>query len=432
VIQVSTQPAPIPAAPTSSQEEMLSPGDLLRFIYTCPLAMLMTTKDGGVRLLSAGAVSLLMPFSRDGAIDNLFELLEIHAPRLREVVQSALTGPARRLEGHRIKVAPGDPSEASWLEVNAVAFDDGYSFVCHDVSAVVDREQRGRAAAAEEAHLRGKVETATAILHDLGNVLTGIGSRAVEVRRHAADASVGQNLKRATEFLRPHAVPLDAILGAAGRGKALVGLLASMATATERTQSQIIESLDKLALFLSHAQELLEIHRTYAGPGRAASQGRSSVDRILIDVRSMMESAMTKRGGALTIKAARGPLPAVRVDRSKLLQVLLNLVKNAAEAFDGLPPGGMRQVELSADLGASGGLAITVRDNGPGFSAALAQRLFEDGFSTKNRGSGVGLGACRRIIESFGGELTLTSDGPGNGALARVALPREVISHDAD
>lgn len=415
--------------PAPDEGEGLTRDELLRFVYTSPQAMLLTSADGRVRLMSAGAVSLLMPLSADGSVDDLFALLEPHEPRLRALVREALDGPGRRLEALRVAVPAAGRRAAAWIQLDAVPFEGECSFTCHDVTAAVEREARYREAVAAEAHQRGKTETATAILHDLGNALTGIGGRAVEARRQLTAVTVTQNLARTVSFLEPHEGRLDDALGA-GRGKGLLTLLRSMRDAAEAARAGGLASLEKMTAHLAHAQELLSIQRAYAGSGSAASRGRVSVERVLADVQSMMDGALSNRGGALVVAAPAARLPPVRVDRSKLMSVLLNLVKNAAEACDELPSGSAPRVELAAAIEADGGLSITVRDTGPGFGADRAARLFEDGFSTKERGSGVGLGACRKIIESLDGRLTLTSEGPGTGALATLFLPREVVTHD--
>lgn len=416
-----------PAEPPPSEERPLTESDLLRFIYTCPQALVMTSLHGRARLMSAGAVALLVPLSDSGSIDDVFALLEQHAPDFGERLRGAMAGPLRRLSGLRINCDAAPPRPASWLEVSAVPFDDGYALALQDVTAAVDQEARYRAAIAEEAHQRGKIETAVGILHDLGNALTGIGGCVVEARRVSGDAAVAQNLGRTATFLRPHEAALSTLLGA-GRGKALVELFASMASAAERAQREALGHLEKITAYLTHAQEILAIQRAYAGAGADASEGRVSVERMLLDVQSMTAHLVEKRGGVMLIAPRTARLPEVRADRSKLMQVLLNLVKNAAEAMDELPPGSAPEVSLSAALTGDGGLSIAVRDTGPGFSRERGERLFEHGYSTKERGSGVGLGACRRIIESFGGGLTVTSGGSGEGALARIVLPREIVS----
>jgi hypothetical protein len=133
-------------------DDALARNELLRFICACPQALLLTSTEGRVRVMSAGAAAMLIPFSVDGSLNDVFALFERHEPRFRALVREALAGPSRRLEGLRIKMDAGPREAASWLEVSAVVFGDGCSITCHDVTRTVAQEARCRAALAEEAH----------------------------------------------------------------------------------------------------------------------------------------------------------------------------------------------------------------------------------------------------------------------------------------
>ncbi len=112
----------------------------------------------------------------------------------------------------------------------------------------------------------------------------------------------------------------------------------------------------------------------------------------------------------------------VLVDRTQIQQVLLNLIRNAAEAIIGsgqVLPG---LVVVSASLGSDSRMYIDVSDNGPGLSQGIAERLFEPFVSSKLTGMGIGLSICRTIIEGHGGSLT-AEPGTTEGMRFRIALP---------
>jgi signal transduction histidine kinase len=101
----------------------------------------------------------------------------------------------------------------------------------------------------------------------------------------------------------------------------------------------------------------------------------------------------------------------------KLRQVLLNLVKNGAEAAG---PGGRVRVELSR--GAAGGAKIAVSDSGPGLSAEASRKVFEPFFTTKPTGTGLGLAVSLGIVHAHGGTLE-AGQAPGGGARFTIHLP---------
>jgi signal transduction histidine kinase len=107
----------------------------------------------------------------------------------------------------------------------------------------------------------------------------------------------------------------------------------------------------------------------------------------------------------------------VHADRDQVLQVLLNLVRNALEALG--PRGGRLAVTAAR---APGGVAFTVRDDGPGIAPDDLARVFEPYFTTKEGGTGLGLAIARRIAEEHGGTLEAEST-PGAGAAFTLVLP---------
>jgi signal transduction histidine kinase len=109
--------------------------------------------------------------------------------------------------------------------------------------------------------------------------------------------------------------------------------------------------------------------------------------------------------------------PIGAIHRGKITQVVVNLVRNAAQAS---PPGG--EVDVIVDEDAQGGAVIRVVDRGSGMPADVVARLGEPFFTTKERGSGLGLGISRRVVDEHGGTLAIQSS-PGTGTEVVVTLP---------
>ncbi|MDB4970899.1 MAG: Signal transduction histidine kinase [Myxococcales bacterium] len=105
------------------------------------------------------------------------------------------------------------------------------------------------------------------------------------------------------------------------------------------------------------------------------------------------------------------------IHRGKITQVVVNLVRNAAQAS---APGG--EVDVFVDADGDGAALIRVRDRGSGMAPDVVARLGEPFFTTKERGSGLGLGISRRVIDEHGGTIDIQSD-PGVGTEVLVTLP---------
>jgi signal transduction histidine kinase len=113
------------------------------------------------------------------------------------------------------------------------------------------------------------------------------------------------------------------------------------------------------------------------------------------------------------------------VDRSHLLQILVNLIANAKQAMDDVVVVDRpRRMQLCADAGDHRrGLRIQVEDDGEGIAPENLTRLFAHGFTTRKTGHGFGLHSCALAAREMGGTLTAKSDGPGRGATFTLELP---------
>jgi signal transduction histidine kinase len=110
-------------------------------------------------------------------------------------------------------------------------------------------------------------------------------------------------------------------------------------------------------------------------------------------------------------------LPAVRADSDLIVQVLLGLLSNAADA---VPRGGVVQLDARATEGA---IEIAVADSGPGVPEALRGQVFEPFFTTRDKGTGLGLAVARQIVEAHAGRIEV-GERPGGGAAFRISLPQ--------
>ena len=123
---------------------------------------------------------------------------------------------------------------------------------------------------------------------------------------------------------------------------------------------------------------------------------------------------------ALVVRRYR-PVPPVLADESRLGQVFLNLLMNAAQAI----PTGERDdhlIRVSTDTDPSGDVVIEVSDTGTGISAPAAHQLFEPFFTTRSDGTGLGLAICREIVDELGGDIRFQS-AAGRGTTFRIVLP---------
>jgi signal transduction histidine kinase len=110
------------------------------------------------------------------------------------------------------------------------------------------------------------------------------------------------------------------------------------------------------------------------------------------------------------------------VDKHKVLQILVNLVRNAKYALD---DGGRNDKRLTVRVATDGDgfVKISVIDNGVGIPPEHLTRIFAHGFTTRKNGHGFGLHSGALAAKEMGGSLSVHSDGPGQGAMFVLSLP---------
>lgn len=117
-----------------------------------------------------------------------------------------------------------------------------------------------------------------------------------------------------------------------------------------------------------------------------------------------------------------GPVPPVLVDRHKVLQVLINLLRNAKYAL-GESKAPEKRLTISLGMNGNSRVKISVQDNGVGIPPENLTRIFAHGFTTKKQGHGFGLHSGALAAKEMGGSLHAQSEGPGRGATFILELP---------
>src|ERR1041384_8015344 len=145
-----------------------------------------------------------------------------------------------------------------------------------------------------------------------------------------------------------------------------------------------------------------------------------TADQLVEDSIAMNIGAFERHG--IVLDRRFSPSPPVRVDRHRVLQILINLLRNAKYALDDVQRIDKRITITIAPVNEQM-LRIAVADNGIGISPENLDRIFGHGFTTRKNGHGFGLHSGALAAKELGGSLTVASDGPGKGAVFTLPLP---------
>lgn len=265
----------------------------------------------------------------------------------------------------------------------------------------------------------GMAEIANSVIHNVGNVLNSINVSAVLAKRQV-EHSKSEALARVVGLLDEHPDDLAAFLSSDPRGQLVPGYLRQLSQALAEERETLLQGLDRLFRGVEHVNAIIAAQQPHAGGSNV---------RELVDVTELLEEAITLSTGPHhdrgQVVCDVGAVPPIPLDRSKVLQILVNLITNAWQAMEKTPRGA-HLLGLSCSMAAVEGtdfVRISVRDQGEGIAADNLGRLFSQGFTTKSRGHGLGLHASAIAAIEMGGKLAAASDGPGRGSVFTLELP---------
>ena len=334
---------------------------------------------------------------------------------------AALAGAPYDLE-HRIVV----DGAVKWVRERAEIGRDENGTPRFGVGTVQDISERKRL---EEIHRfsafqAGVAEMGISVLHNIGNAITSVVADTNAVSR------TSEELARMAALLERHCDEFEGRSGDQGlsphQAQYLLTVQRQAAGSIARLYQQGLAMRSRrINASVQHIADIVRIQQNAALP---------SAGNAPFDLGQALEDALAMQGDTLAqhdirVEVAVDPsLGQVGLSRNRLLQAMINVLKNAYEAIRERQlrePGAFQgRIRVRAEGLADGRLRIRVEDNGVGVERAQRPDLFRFGYSTKNRGSGFGLHATALFVQELDGHIELESEGPDRGATLVMTLPR--------
>ncbi len=294
-----------------------------------------------------------------------------------------------------------------------------------EVLVIHDLRERIRAEEQEEyaAYQAGIAEMATMVLHNIGNALTTTNGALVQL------SNCIEMLKQSTKLFDHIVTLVDEDIDQHSEDR-----LQQVRSIVKKGKEDIIEpicfeiekeGITPIEHSVQHITEIISIQQKTAHITENLSN--FYLPEVIQDALTLQRDVLKK----LEIEIVQHypePLQPVRLPKNQMVQVMNNLLKNAHESIASEKrrnPSIHGRIELTIQHKESHS-TLTVVDNGAGVPSEISEKLFQYGFSSKNRGSGFGLHASANFIHSLGGEISLTSDGVGLGATITIVVPNEV------
>lgn len=327
------------------------------------------------------------------------------------LLRQAMLRPLSQLTDHALRIGADDNlhphldlKRGDEIGVLAGTFDE-----------MVDRLAEARRRLVDQSFRSGVAEMASGVLHNIGNAVTPLNVKLSILNRDLGAAPVAEMEQAATELGDPATAPerrSDLVQFVELAGIELAGLV-------KRSREEVAAAAQQVV----HVQEILADQERFSRSARVIEP---------VDMAAIIQDAVAglspemKAAQQIEVTPAVTEVGAVTGARAALQQVVTNLLVNAAESILAADahPGRVVVSASHEELKGQAMMHLRFEDNGGGIQPDHQERLFERGFSTKNRdGSGQGLHWSAITVQALGGRITTESAGVGRGACLHVWLP---------
>lgn len=277
--------------------------------------------------------------------------------------------------------------------------------------------QEAQDAMIKQAHEAGMAEMAVGVLHNIGNAITPAKVSASLLLKRLYESPFREHLEEPLQKIKA-LVSADATLPAAEKER-FSQILKLLPETLRSDYDSIISEIKRIMMKHEHIESIIRLQMHYAQ--LVGDYEDIDVNRIVDDALSILDDTLVKR--AVKVRINKSEVPLVKFEKTKLIQIIVNLLKNAYEAMEQTPVG-ERILTISTELdhGPPASVVITIKDSGIGFSAEQREQLFTFGYSTKQKGSGFGLHSCANYLIANKGSISAQSGGIGKGAQFVVRL----------
>jgi signal transduction histidine kinase len=262
----------------------------------------------------------------------------------------------------------------------------------------------------------GMAEVASSVLHNVGNVLNSVNVSA-NLLDERIQASKASGLARVAAMLEQQGDQLGSFIASDDRGKRLPTYLAQLSSQLLADREAALKELASLVKSVEHIKDIVRMQQSYATHGGVVE--RVAVADLVNDSVRLNAEAFSRHG--VTLACEFEEVPTIMVDRHRVLQILVNLIRNAKYACE---DSGQSDKRITIRVTRCAlGVAIAVVDNGVGIPIENMSRIFSHGFTTRPGGHGFGLHSAALAAQELKASLQVASDGPGCGATFRLELP---------
>lgn len=271
------------------------------------------------------------------------------------------------------------------------------------------------------ARLAGMADIASSTLHNVGNVLNSANVSVEFLKEHNFQSDI-REIENIRELLKTNLSRLPEYFQTDPRGKFVPEYLIELLKGVKNNYQTFSSELESLSKSLSHIKDII---LTQSDMSRASGISEKVFMPEILD--SALDMVATNFGKYdISVYKNYQESSFVYIDKVKVLQILVNLIRNAKEALmeTSIINEKVLEVSLVEDSSEKNIIIVKIKDNGIGIPKENLNKIFSLGFSTKTDGHGLGLHMSAISARELGGALNVESKGEANGATFTLILPR--------
>jgi signal transduction histidine kinase len=289
------------------------------------------------------------------------------------------------------------------------------------ISLAIDRNRTEEALVASRSEILAKsykseiADITSGSLHNVKNILTSVKVSNGLIKENISGSTL-QSLKKANNLLRENIDTLEKFILEDPKGKKLLHFYLKIEDIFQKQFTNANTHINRLSDKVDSIESIISTQQGYGGSDKMEK----------ININSVLEDALIMQSGSnasygIKILKDFKPVNVVEVQKTKLIHILINIIKNARESM--IEKGGNDNILSLKLFEKNSAVIVKISDTGVGLSEQNKTNIFSHGFTTKKNGHGFGLVSCKAYMEEMNGELIVESDGINRGASFSLVFP---------
>jgi len=267
------------------------------------------------------------------------------------------------------------------------------------------------------ARLAGMAEVSSSVLHSVGNVLNSLNVSTLSIGERIEHSKTNK-LSDFNDLIQKNQHDLGKFFTEDPKAETIPAFISALSEYWQTERKELLKEIQSVLNSIQHIKEIISAQQ---------SVGNFSILEQKIEIQSALDEAIKITGitlstGLIKLTKEYGPVKPILIDKTKLLQILVNIIRNAKDALL-MASTQDKNVHIKLYYAQDQSIVVEISDNGMGINPDNLKKIFTHGFTTKESGHGYGLHSSAILAKQMGGSLNGSNKENGQGAVFILVLP---------